>query len=155
MTEVEKILDQMRRAFDGKAWCGWALREVLMDVTAEVASRKPVADARSIWEIVLHIAAAKEEIRQHLAGKSFINPVDSSFLPVTDASERAWKRALNLMEEKHAELLKSVAGIAESRLEQPIIEGNQSVFVTLHGCAQHDLYHAAQIALLKKWKVSD
>ena len=44
MTEVERIVDQMRRAFEGGAWCGSALREVLADVTpAEAASRQGLA----------------------------------------------------------------------------------------------------------------
>jgi hypothetical protein len=35
-------------------------------------------------------------------------------------------------------------------LNEPVYEGKSSVYVTLHGVIQHDLYHAGQIAMLKK-----
>jgi hypothetical protein len=36
------------------------------------------------------------------------------------------------------------------RLDQPIAEGYSSVYVSLHGIVQHCIYHAGQIALLRK-----
>ena len=47
-------------------------------------------------------------------------------------------------------LVKAIARVPESRLDEPILEGMSSVYVTLHGVIQHDLYHAGQIAMLKK-----
>ena len=38
----------------------------------------------------------------------------------------------------------------DGRLDQPIVEGLSTVYVSLHGVVQHSLYHAGQIALLKK-----
>jgi hypothetical protein len=35
MTEVERITDQLNRAFVGEAWHGAAVEEILQDVTAQ------------------------------------------------------------------------------------------------------------------------
>jgi hypothetical protein len=35
-------------------------------------------------------------------------------------------------------------------LFEPLGEGKPSAYFTIHGIIQHDLYHAGQIALLKK-----
>ena len=150
MTEVERITDQMRRAFDGKAWCGSSLRAVLADVTPEEAASKPIPNGLSIWEMVLHLAAWKGAVRQRLAGERIKLPVDGDFPPVRDTSGEAWAGALELLERRHAELREALAGVDDSRLDEPIVEGMASVYVTLHGSVQHDLYHASQIALLKK-----
>jgi uncharacterized damage-inducible protein DinB len=83
MTEVERIVDQMRRSFYGKAWCGSALHEVLADVTAEEAAAKPIRDALSIWEMVLHLAAWKGEVRQRLAGERVRLPAEGDFPPMS------------------------------------------------------------------------
>jgi len=40
--------------------------------------------------------------------------------------------------------------VPESRLDEPITEGMSTVYATLHGVIQHDLYHAGQITILKK-----
>jgi hypothetical protein len=40
--------------------------------------------------------------------------------------------------------------LCPDRLDEPIIAGMSSIYVTLHGVVQHHLYHAGQIAMLKK-----
>jgi len=57
MSEINRILDQMDRAFSGEAWHGPDLTLLLKGVSAEDASKHPVPGAHSIWELVNHIAA--------------------------------------------------------------------------------------------------
>ena len=150
MTEVERIADQMKRAFDGRAWCGSSLRQVLADVTAEEAAAKPIPNALSIWQMVLHLAAWKGAVRQRIEGERVVLPVEGDFPPVPEATEDAWKSTLDLLARRHEELQATVASLPESRLDEAVAEGMTSVYVTLHGSLQHDLYHASQMALLKK-----
>lgn len=69
---------------------------------------------------------------------------------VSDASEAAWSSALAELEKSNRELRDAVLRLDDSRLDAPILAGMSSVYVTLHGIVQHTLYHAGQIALLKK-----
>jgi uncharacterized damage-inducible protein DinB len=57
MSECARLADQIRRAFDGEAWHGDALVEVLANVSAKQAAARPIKNAHNIWEIVLHIGA--------------------------------------------------------------------------------------------------
>ncbi len=57
MTETFRLADQIRRAFEGNAWHGDSILELLADVNAKTAAARPIKDAHSIWEILLHIAA--------------------------------------------------------------------------------------------------
>ena len=50
MSEVASIADQLRRAFNGKAWHGDSLLKILKDVTAAKAAAHPIDGAHSIWE---------------------------------------------------------------------------------------------------------
>ena len=150
MTEIERISDQQRRAFDKEAWCGSSLREALADVTPEKAAARPLANAHSIWEIVLHVAAWKGAVRRRIEGERVTVPDEGDYPPVLDTTEEAWGKALGVLEGNHRVLVNAVSQLPDSRLEEPIAEGMASLYVTLHGSAQHDLYHAAQIAILKK-----
>jgi hypothetical protein len=47
-------------------------------------------------------------------------------------------------------LREAIAAVDDARLDEPILEGMRSIYTTLHGAVQHDLYHAGQIAILKK-----
>ena len=55
-SEPALIAEQLRRAFEGDAWHGPALLELLQDVDAATAAARPLPDVHSIWELVLHVA---------------------------------------------------------------------------------------------------
>lgn len=151
MAEVERIVDQLKRAYEGKAWHGPAVREVLAGVTAEQAARRPLPDAHSIWELVVHIGVWEAFVRRRLEGEIITDvPTEQDWPPTTDTSEAAWKRTLAQLEEGHMQLRTVIAALPESRLSETVRGMGYSVYFMLHGVVQHDLYHAGQIALLKK-----
>ena len=152
MTEILRIEDQLRRAFEGEAWHGPSVQEVLADVTAAQASAHPLANAHSIWEIVLHLAAWDGVVRRRIEGESVDNPDEGDWPPVTDTSEAAWSDALLRLKNNHTELRRTISRLDDSRLDEslPGINRKWPTYVTIHGSIQHYLYHAGQIALLKK-----
>jgi len=152
MTEIDRILDQLKRAFESSAWHGPSVREVLAGVTAEQAHTRPLRNAHSIWELVRHIAVWEDVGRRRLEGDraqiEISSPAD--WPPPEDSSESAWESAKLALERGHQALVETISQVPESRLNEPVAEGMSTVYVTLHGVIQHDLYHAGQIAILKK-----
>jgi hypothetical protein len=51
---------------------------------------------------------------------------------------------------KHDSLVKTVAALPEARLRDRVPGKRYDFYHLLHGIAQHELYHAGQIAILKK-----
>src|SRR5436190_2787538 len=154
MNEVERIGDQFRRAFAGEAWHGPAVLALLEGVTAQQAAAHPVAGAHSIWELTLHIAAWENACKLRLEGDPAQLSDEEDWPAVTDLSEEAWIRTKEHLRSVHSELQKAIARVDESKLDLPIMTHAtipfSTTYVTLHGGVQHDLYHAGQIAILKK-----
>ena len=151
MSEIRRIRDQLRRAQEGEAWHGPSVREVLAGVTAEQAASRPVAGAHSIWELVRHIAAWERFARERITDwKVHEVPVEQDWPPVTDTSEAAWTAALDELVRGHGALLEAISSLDEEMLDQIIEGAPYSAYFLLHGVIQHDLYHAGQIAVLKK-----
>lgn len=154
MSEVERIRDQFTRAFEGDAWHGPSVMATLNGVTAAQAAAHPIPGAHSIWELTLHIAAWEDACRRRLEGDPAQLSDDENWRPIADTSEAAWERAKQELIDTHRRLLNAIAAIDDSRLDQPIMTSSEipfsSAYVTLHGGVQHDLYHAGQIAMLKK-----
>ena len=152
MTEIARILDQLKRAYEGNAWHGPSVREVLAGVTASQAHARPLPNAHSIWELVQHIAVWEGAGRRRLEGDRAAIDISSpdDWPPADDTSEAAWEQAKAALDRGHEALREAIARTDESRLDEPILEGMSTVYVTLHGVIQHDLYHAGQIAMLKK-----
>jgi len=148
--ESERILEQLKHAYEGPAWHGPSLREVLDGITAKQAAARPLPNAHSIWEIVLHITTWEDVVRRRVRAEK-VNVTDAQDWPaVTDTSEAAWKAALAALEKGHMALRETLAEMSESRLEEALVPGGNNGYVQLHGIVQHDLYHAGQIAVLKK-----
>jgi DinB superfamily len=150
MRETERIADQLKRAFYGEAWSGPCVKEVLENVTPEVAAMGAVPGAHSIWELVHHIEAWVNIVRRRVNGETFTVTPETNFPPVSDMSETAWKTSVKSLENAEEQLRDTILHLSEKRLDEPAVAGGDSVYVLLHGAVQHSLYHAGQIALLRK-----
>jgi uncharacterized damage-inducible protein DinB len=155
MSESARLADQIRRAFDGQAWHGDSLLEMLRDVNAKTAAKRPIKNAHSIWELVLHIAAWDGVALRRTQGTASQLTDRQNFPPVKDTSPAAWKQALATLKSTHIALVDAVATFPESRLLE-LVPGkkakHQTFFYLFSGIVQHELYHAGQIALLKKFR---
>jgi uncharacterized damage-inducible protein DinB len=153
MSETARIADQLRRAFYGGAWHGDSLFEILTGVTAAQANSRPIKNAHSIRELVLHISAWDGAVRQRMTGVAVELSDAENFPLVTDTSDLAWGKTLEEVRRVHDELTAAVTHFPEGDLMKPV-PGKKGAHYNfgymLDGLAQHELYHAGQIALLKK-----
>jgi uncharacterized damage-inducible protein DinB len=153
MSETARIADQLRRAFAGEAWHGDSLLEILDGVAAAQASARRIPHAHTIWELVLHIAAWDGAVLRRLGGEAVELSDEQNFPPVRDTGETAWRKAVEHVRRVHEELVGAAAEFPDARLDERV-PGKQGAHCTyyymLHGVTQHELYHAGQIALLKK-----
>jgi uncharacterized damage-inducible protein DinB len=103
--------------------------------------------------LVLHIAAWDGAVLRRLGGTAVSLSDAENFPAVTDASETVWRDALAEVRRAHEKLVAAVAALPDSRLYE-MVPGKQGAhynfYYMLHGVVQHELYHAGQIALLKK-----
>ena len=150
-----QIAEQLRRAFDGSAWHGPSLLELLEDVDAETAAAKPFPNVHSIWELVLHTAVWDRAVRRRIAGQRTQPKGKKNFPPVPKSSsaaakQAAWRKTVSLLTRTHADLMRAVSALPEERLRDHVPGKRYDILFMLHGVLQHELYHAGQIAILKK-----
>ncbi len=151
MSELEFIADQTKRSFDGEAWHGPALMEIVDGIDAKIAAAKPISDVHSIWELVLHITAWERVIAERIIRKKVVTLSDAeNFPPVTDATDSAWQRAVKALREAHQELVRIASTLDPARLNEQVPGKDYDIRFMLTGAAQHAAYHGGQIALLKK-----
>jgi uncharacterized damage-inducible protein DinB len=149
-SESARIADQLKRAFYGSAWHGPALMELLKDVDAHTAAARPPANVHSIWELLLHIAAWDGAASRRLEGHTARLKGEANFPSVPEPTEAAWRDAVAATKRTHDALVAAVASLPASRLRDRCPGKPYDLYHLLHGVVQHELYHAGQIAILKK-----
>ena len=159
MSKIQRIVDQLQRAFDGDAWSGPSLGATLQGLSAEQAATQVLPTAHSIWGIVLHLTTWICTVQQRIQEDRLIEVSDATDWPAVPptADAAAWQQALAALRQAHAELLTAVAELPAADLDRHLGSSRDrpqgagvSYYVMLHGLAQHNLYHAGQIGLLRK-----
>jgi hypothetical protein len=145
--ESLRIADQLRRAFNGQAWHGAPLRELLTGISGDQAGAHALPSAHSIWELVQHIdiytRAAWDATRSI--------PIPRLFETQSDwpAMNGSWEATRNQLFENADQLAQAIEAFEDARLQEIVPGRTYDFYFLFHGVLQHSLYHAGQIALLK------
>ena len=147
MRAIERILDQLNRAWGGPSWTGVDIRPLLDDVTDAQARAHPLPNVHSIIELVCHMTATMDLVTYRLAG----NPRElTSEEDWRDVTQLPWADAVEEMENAESRLSDAVARLSVDDLDRIVAGRDYTTYVMVHGVIQHNLYHAGQIAILKK-----
>jgi uncharacterized damage-inducible protein DinB len=150
MPELEFIVNQLKLAFDGEAWHGPALMEVLDGIDVKTAAAHPIADAHSVWELVLHLTTWERVISRRIQGEALMPPDEENFPHIQQPTETEWRKALKNLRTANADLIQLVSSMNETQLNHRVPGKDYDMRFMLTGAVQHAAYHGGQIALLKK-----
>ena len=140
--ESRRIATQLDRAVNGPAWHGPSVREALRGVSAAQAAARPIRRAHTIWEIVLHATAWLDIVRQRVEGTPPRVTPAMNWPKSRRPRAGEWRRAVAALRRTAARLGRTIRSLDDGRLGRH--------YRALHGVVQHSIYHAGQIAVLKK-----
>ena len=150
MSEAAYIADELKEIHNGNAWHGLSLLDALAGITPEQAAANPLPNTHSIWEIVSHITGWENVFRLRLEGVPAIEPEEGDFPPIKQVSQEVWAETLAQLESTHQRLIKVIEGLSDSKLDEAVAGKDYSIRFLLHAIVRHHVYHAGQIALLRK-----
>ena len=152
-----ELADEVRRAQSGDAWHGPAVGELVHGVTAVEAAAHPVPGAHSIWEIVLHVTAWRQEVARRLITGHLAPPAAGDWPHMPAVGEAAWSAAVAGLEAATEAVIAALATFPQARLGEMAGDSRDQALgsgvtwgAMLRGLVQHDAYHGGQIGLLKK-----
>jgi DinB family protein len=153
-TECRRIAYEMASAINGEAWYGDSVRQILDGITAKQAEAHPIPNAHSIWELVVHAEAWVKLAEAAVHGVPIpawaTMPKEMDWPPVTGTGEQAWKLAVSSYFSSHVKMVEAIKTFSDERLEAAVPGRTYSFYHLFQGMTQHAIYHAGQIALLKK-----
>jgi uncharacterized damage-inducible protein DinB len=150
-TEINRLEDQLRRTLEGEAWHGPSVLELLAGVSAAQATSHPIAGAHSIWELVLHIRTDYDLVLRRMAGDGRPLSAGEDWPACPAPTEENWRQSVQELELMNRKMRQAVLDFPAERLDEPLVpEVSYTAYTQFIGVTQHHLYHAGQIALLKR-----
>ena len=128
------------------------------DLTPDEAARTPVPGGHSIWELVLHMTGWAREVQARLAGAAAASrpPATGRRCP-SPSCRRPGSAIADAVRGSLRRWPPPSAARRPAMLDQPVIDHRDrapgtglSRYLTLHGLVHHTVYHAGQIAQLRR-----
>lgn len=156
-TDLDALRQDLHQVYDGDPWHGSSITAVLKGVSADMASTRPIPEAHTIWELVLHMTAWTREVASRVRGADAKNPPEDWPVPQFGGGEEEWSAAKDDLAKAQKELERAVDSITAEDLtrwiddqREPSAAAGQAVGTAIRGIMQHHTYHEGQIALLKR-----
>lgn len=150
MTESERIAQQYDLVMHGDAWHGDPIWQILDGISPECAAYRALPATHSIWEIVLHMMFWEGVVARRLQGERAGLDEALNFPAPPETGEANWQKTLADFRASNRQFRKLLAELDPARLDELSAAGKRTFYEEAHGLIQHNLYHAGQIALLKK-----
>lgn len=154
---INNLLVELNKVVDGDPWYGASLKSIFEEIDFTQAVKRIKADAHSIVEITLHMLAWIEEVARRLEGNEPNDPQRGDWQIINALDNDEWESIVKNIYVEHKKIETLVSTLSLEKLEQragvernPALGTGLSYREMLVGLKEHNVYHAGQIALLKK-----
>ncbi len=140
---------------EGGAWHGPSLMESLKGVNVEQAATRPIEGRHTIWEIVNHCTYWMGSVDKALLGEVMESiPETEDWVGMCETADD-WKRDQERMDQTYEKLQVTIAGFDGDLDAMVGAQFGENFFQfsnrkMLHGVADHNIYHAGQVSILKR-----
>ena len=151
--EVQLLLRCLEEGYAKKAWHGTNLRGSIRGLSVNDAAWRPGKNRHNIWEIVVHCAYWKYVVWRRITGEkrgSFPLPGSNWFLRPGENTECDWRQDVKLLDDMHRLMIDAISRLRSADLKKFPKGSKFDNRSTIFGIAAHDVYHTAQIQLIKR-----
>lgn len=150
MNESQRIQTLFTDLYHGHPWLDVTIADTLGRITAEQATQRGIYDGNTIWKILNHIIASRENVLRRMQGEVTQTPSNNYIEKVEDTSEEAWKKTLETLETTQKQCIYFLSTFKEADFINEYPLNKLTYYQHIHGIIQHDAYHLGQIVLLAK-----
>lgn len=115
------------------------------------AAAHPIEGAHSIWELALHLTGTYGLVLRRLEGDGRRLAPQKDWPEAPAPGAENWNDTIRRLRQLNQDIRRRVSGFPADRLDAPLVaEASYTAYTQFIGITQHDLYHAGQIAVLKR-----
>ncbi len=157
MTAKKILLEQFTACYDENGWFV-ALKNALMNLTAERAAWKIENLENSIWEILAHLNYYNFAYLERFKGVDYVYSISENsetFSSAENAGENDWQAEIAKFEAIMSEWRGLLEAADEAKLTQAVSATNRATWAQLISNVNlHNAHHGGQIVLIRKLQSS-
>lgn len=153
MNESKRLAGELRKALSGEAWHGPSWRDVLEGVGRDAAVHRPIPEAHTIAEVVLHATTWNDVVRRRLDGESPQVTAAEDWPTEKLKDEAEWTAAVARLFQAGEKLAETIDRFPAEKLHDKRPKTDGTWYELTIGQLQHTLYHAGQVGILRKARV--
>jgi hypothetical protein len=147
-TEIARIINMINNTYNGAAWHGSSILEILGKISSKQAFGMS-SHIHRICELVQHIIAWRVFAVKKIEGDQYyeLSQTDN-WKTFSRQDDEAWEEILADLEKSHQQLVNALKFFSDSKLSDEVAGKSYDYYTLIHGVIHHDLYHLGEIALL-------
>jgi len=147
---LDHLRAQLQAAFDGQAWYGYPLMQILNDASGDQAQKRLFPEGKTIARYVEHMLVWRRLGIRMLQGETglWIDLGSPENWPDQVHTPYAWRELLADLEKSQEEIWGLLAEKDDTFIQQIVPGFPYSYAHMLAGLSQHDVYHLGQIMLI-------
>ncbi|MBC7829830.1 MAG: DinB family protein [Chitinophagaceae bacterium] len=151
-SEVRSIINNLQNVLDGNPWFGRPVYAILNEIHPVMAYTKPGGNSHSLIELLYHIITWAEFTVKRLQKdvESDMDDFEQMDWRLIDPHIHTWANALEQFKTAHDRIFELLRDKDDAFLKEKVDYREYNFRFLLNGLIQHDIYHLAQIAYVKK-----
>lgn len=150
MKEAKRLKKIFEDLYNGSPWIDVTIMGTLKNISSTQAAKKIAPERNSIWQIVNHIIAWRENVLLRVQRTMVASPNNNYFTEIENISETDWQKALERFANSQDQWIRFLENCDESQFDKIYPPNKMTYYEHIHGILQHDTYHLGQIVLLSK-----
>lgn len=150
--EIQSIIRNLENTLAGEPWFGRPVYALMEEIDEGIVYKKPNDNSHSLIELLYHMITWAEFTARRLEGDK---KPDVEFAEKMDWREikpsvHTWKKGLAEFRSIHKKIIALLEKKEDEFLKEKVDYRQYNFRFLLNGLIQHNIYHAGQIAYLKK-----
>jgi uncharacterized damage-inducible protein DinB len=150
--EVQSIIRNLQNVLNGNPWFGRPVYSILNEIHPVMVYTKPGGNSHSLIELLYHIITWAEFTVKRLEKEPEpdMQDFEQQDWRLIDPHIHTWTNALVQFKTAHDRIPELLRDKDDSFLKEKVDHRDYNFRFLLNGLIQHDIYHLAQIAYVKK-----
>lgn len=150
--EVQSIIRNLQNVHSGQPWFGKPVHALLEEVNPATVYRRPNNTGHSLIDLLYHMITWAGFVLKRVEGETEKDPAAFEKLDwrIIDPAVHSWEKGVEEFKSIHSTIIKLLESKEDDFLKEKVEDREFNFRFMLNGLIQHNIYHAGQIALLKK-----